>query len=582
MTRTRHDRYRLAIASTAAALTGPAVAQWVEPDCRAIHDMVGENPGDQFGWVANPIGDVDGDGISEFIVTAATNGGNGANSGRIYLYDGATGLERWRATGGAGWNLGFDGDLAGDIDGDSVPDVIAGAPGAAGVGRAVVYSGTSGVIIRTFFGENPGDQFGYDASGGGDFNGDGTPDLLITAQSHDTAGNNAGRVYVYSADGTLICAIDGFVANGLFGSAGQFIGDVTHDGRDDIVVAARNDSGAGRAYVFSWDGVQCILEYQLTPPGGGVDFGWFFANGGHDVNADGTPDIYINDFSFNRAHIFSGVDGSIIWSLNGNGEGGQFGIGRIVEDVNGDGHADAILAAWVSGQGAPSAGKGFLYSGADASVLQTMTYTVQGAGFGFDAAGMMGDVDGDGAHDFLITAASEAGSTGRVFVMAGTVLPSVGDICPDSFERLRGLPMGGDLDSLCASDDDALGTRPDIFAPAPLDNPAVQVEMTGLAPTAGDVSILRFSVESSTNAGDSVIRQNILLWNFDAHAYDLLDQRLIGQGDATIEVEVSQNAGAYVDEATGEMRALVQHVGLLFSLPATWTASIDRAAWMIE
>jgi len=69
-------------------------------------------------------------------------------------------------------------------------------------------------------------------------------------------------------------------------------------------------------------------------------------------------------------------------------------------------------------------------------------------------------------------------------------------VCPEAFERVRGLPVSGDLGSLCDSDDDRLATRPDVFAPAPLDDPAVQVELTATVAQTSP-SQISFTVESS-------------------------------------------------------------------------------------
>lgn len=55
------------------------------------------------------------------------------------------------------------------------------------------------------------------------------------------------------------------------------------------------------------------------------------------------------------------------------------------------------------------------------------------AGFGFDANGM-GDINGDGRFDYLVTAASDSGSRGMVYVLAGNIAtPRAGDVNRDDF-----------------------------------------------------------------------------------------------------------------------------------------------------
>jgi len=60
-------------------------------------------------------------------------------------------------------------------------------------------------------------------------------------------------------------------------------------------------------------------------------------------------------------------------------------------------------------------------SGVDGKVLQSFTGRVPGETLGFDAVGV-GDIDGDGATDYLLTSAWSMVNgvrSGRVFVVAG-------------------------------------------------------------------------------------------------------------------------------------------------------------------
>jgi hypothetical protein len=91
--------------------------------------------------------------------------------------------------------------------------------------------------------------------------------------------------------------------------------------------------------------------------------------------------------------------------------------------VDGDGRADLIVGAWKNADGAAAAGRCTLVSGADGRVLTAYTSRMEQDTLGFDAVGL-GDVDGDGGVDFLLSAAwSEAHGvqSGRVFIVAGPV-----------------------------------------------------------------------------------------------------------------------------------------------------------------
>lgn len=424
--RTRSKSSRLMPCTVVAAIAASAGPETTNAQCQegcvAIHTFEGEAAGDQFGWKSNAVGDLDNDGVLDFVITAPTSDTAGNNTGTIYVYSGATGQELWRATGLAvGGRLGTDAWAAGLINADTTPDVIAGAPHV-GTGAAIVFDGTDGSIIQSLVGEGFSDRFGFRVAGGGDLNGDGHADLLVTATMHDTAGPNAGRVYVYDGtDFSVLCTVDGESANDQLGTAVAFIGDLDNDQCDEFVVGAKDagPTGGGRAYVYSFDGTDCVLRHTFDTPAGAVDFGHLFADGGRDVDGDGVPDIYVGDFAGNRAYVYSGADWSLLHVFQGDNNGG-FGLGEIVDDVNDDGHADLVLAAWVSPNGGFNAGKIFVYSGCDGSLLHEFTHDIPGATFGFDANGV-GDVNGDGRADYLVTAAWDLSNRGRAYLISGSV-----------------------------------------------------------------------------------------------------------------------------------------------------------------
>jgi len=408
-----------------------AAAQCVE-GCVALQTFTGEASGDFLGYVSENVGDIDKDGVNDLILSSPFFG---ANVGRLYVHSGATGELLFPPITGtlSGYRLGNSVGAAGDVNNDGTLDVIAGAP-SSGTGRAYVFSGVDGSLLRTFVGQVSTDQFGSGVTGIGDINNDGFADLAVTAPQHDAAGGNSGRVYVYSGiDSSLMGTADGESASDLFGSGIALLGDINNDNVNDFVVGARSAGpGTGRTYVYSGatflkPGPNAAL-FTLIPPGTASNFGWFFLDGG-DMNGDSTPDIYVTDFSVNRAHVFSGVDGS--WMRTFTGTGG-FGIGRFVGDINGDQMDDLILASWIHPGGGTQAGRADIFDGDTGVILDTFTHNVAFAQFGYDANGM-GDVDGDGKTDYLITAANDSGGTGKVYLIQGNIgIPSTpGDLDGD-------------------------------------------------------------------------------------------------------------------------------------------------------
>ena len=146
----------------------------------------------------------------------------------------------------------------------------------------------------------------------------------------------------------------------------------------------------------------------------------------------GVPDVYASDWNnaalgpaTGRVFVHSGATGERLLTLTGTRAGEGFGTSQSVcGDVDGDGVADLAVGAWQNAEGAPSAGRVYLYSCKRGELLTTWTSRQAGDTLGFDSVGL-GDVDGDGAHDFLLTSAwshVDAPKQGRVFVVAGPQL----------------------------------------------------------------------------------------------------------------------------------------------------------------
>ncbi len=169
---------------------------FVEP-VHVIHEWRGEAKGDQFSWIARGIGDVDGDGASDLVTSAPTWGANGQPSGpgKVYVYSGRSGQLLWSQAGKDQEGLGTGLEAAGDVNGDGAGDVIAGAPGG---DHAYVFSGRDGRLLFTLAPDAPNERFGTSAAGAGDQNGDGVPDLVVGAPGAGGKGQATGKVYVFS------------------------------------------------------------------------------------------------------------------------------------------------------------------------------------------------------------------------------------------------------------------------------------------------------------------------------------------------------------------------------------------------
>ena len=398
----------------------PTPAQYADPfveEVRAIHEWVGEAAGDQFGWIARNIGDVDGDGVFDLVASAPTHA---AGAGKVYAYSGASGALLWTVEGPASGQLGTSVEAAWDVDGDGVPDVIAGAPG---VDRALVYSGKDGALLLEL-GKDEGAGFGGSVCGAGDWDGDGRGDLLVAAPQ---AASGAGRVELVSGkDGAALAAWSGAAAGVNFGST---VGCSAPGGDPLLIVGAPSEGEGSRGRVHVFRERSDAPAFSIDAEASGASLGYMFVSVLGDVDGDGRDDVYASDWAdaalgprTGRVYVHSGATGERLHALGGEAAGDGFGIGVCdVGDVDGDGRADLLIGAWQHASAAPGGGKLYLVSGADGRELRTITGKVMGETLGFDTTGL-GDVDGDGRSDYLVTSAwsSKAGGrAGRMWVLAG-------------------------------------------------------------------------------------------------------------------------------------------------------------------
>jgi hypothetical protein len=270
--------------------------------------LTGTTVGDGFGSAVTGVGDVDGDGLADVLVGAPNDPSAGADGGRVALFA-ATDWSQplWVRDGVAGDLVGSGAGPLGDADGDGIPDVVVGVPGNGGAvwvlagddgsdvlpplvgdrsagnlgqffvagvgdldgdavpdvyggdfgdtalgpatGRAYVWSGASGERLHTFVGMGAGHGLGC-GRGGGDADGDGTPDLAVGSYNASPGGvPQAGFITVLSgATGEVIRTITGTTAMEQVGFDVVTLGDVSGDGRDDLVLSGANDD---RVYVIA-------------------------------------------------------------------------------------------------------------------------------------------------------------------------------------------------------------------------------------------------------------------------------------------------------------------------------------------
>lgn len=431
-----------------------------------LYTFHGDSVYDKFGQSVSGAGDVNGDGLADLIVGAPEDNNNGSNSGSAWVFSGLDGSLLYTFDGDSqDDNFGTSVSGAGDVNGDGLADLIVGANGDGnngfGSGSARVLSGFDGSILYTFDGDSVGDVFGISVSGAGDVNGDGLDDLIVGAPRADNNGPLSGSALVLSGlDGSVLYTFDGESIGDRLGWSVSGAGDVNGDGRADLIVGAPTNSTnvplSGSSRVFS--GLDGSILYTFYGDVIGDRLGQS-VNGAGDVNGDGLADLIVDGVADSSsdgdgsgsARVLSGLDGSILYTFYSNSANW---FGRSVSgagDVNGDGLADLIVGARSDGNNGNNSGSARVLSGLDGSILYTFHGDNEHDRFGISVSGV-GDVNGDGLDDFIVgaeTGGLNEGGYARVFVSQVAPLVLLGDVNQD--EVVNFLDIGPFI-SLLSSD----------------------------------------------------------------------------------------------------------------------------------
>lgn len=319
-----------------------------------LHIIDGAGAGEQFGWVARALGDVDADGTVDFAATAPFAGGG---AGRVDVHSWRTWARLFGFEGRPGDLVGWVVGPADDLDADGRADVAIGAPGAPAMpaaegvpgrpgrpGRVVVLRGSDGTVLLEVLGGQVPDRFGEDVAPAPDLDGDGRGEFVIGAPKCADGGADAGAVFVHSgATGKRLAALRG-APGALFGNSVACASDAR------ILAVTALDGGEGKrgeVHVFALPGL--TLKHVVRAGEGAQNLGWFLSLV-PDRDGDGVHEVYSTDWHHarvaGRALVTSGARGGVLLDLVGERPGLGFGIGVAGgHDFDGDGVHDPVVGA---------------------------------------------------------------------------------------------------------------------------------------------------------------------------------------------------------------------------------------------
>ena len=230
-----------------------------------IHTLLGGPGTDRFGRSVNSAGDVDGDGVNDILVGAPNEGSGPGGPGSAYAFSGASGVLLHKSDGpGSNTQHGTSVAGVGDVDGDGLSDYVVGGQldnsSAPNGGRVTLHSGANGAVLFTDWGIHAQGVLGISSAGVGDVNGDGIPDYAAGAPGANGQGLLGGYMRVYSGlDGSEIYTYHGatstFTVAYALGYAITGLGDLDGDGRPEIAVSnstgCTGNGGYGRIHILS-------------------------------------------------------------------------------------------------------------------------------------------------------------------------------------------------------------------------------------------------------------------------------------------------------------------------------------------
>ena len=418
--------------------------------------------GNQASWLGYDVyraGDVNKDGIDDFIIGAShSNTNSNTQSGAVFvIYGSKSGPAQidlstdpldlavgFKISGSSANDLLGSASTAGDFNSDGVDDVVVGAYSATYSGRTaagsvyVIYGVQGGLTAHINLsaltisqgvqigGPAPSAMVGFNVRPGGDMNGDSIADIVFTAPNANLLSRNSvGATYViygkkdgYSADIDLN-SLDFSVGYKIIGvSASDMFGynlgpgrDLNGDNINDVIASTYQSSANYIAVIWGQQGgVQADVDLNIVSVFQGIKINLSDSLGKTSLDAidfdnDGFMDLIIGSTASNRIYIMYGVQDGFdstytlpVIPYSSRTVVAPFSLS--CADINGDGYGDIIAGSAPSGS--VIFGRAEKTTNTSLSAAgQVLKFSPKDPSYNFANSAATADINGDGLPDVM-------------------------------------------------------------------------------------------------------------------------------------------------------------------------------------